>query len=211
MATPGGGGQFVVRRHRAAPPPKTPSTPKLVLAAFQSPATIDFGEQHPDKEAVKTLVLSCPADAKRSATVEVVRTPTNITARFEGGAQSITIERGDVAACALTWRPERPGGLRGAVAFRLDGKRRLSATVLGRCVEPPPPPPKKTKKRKEAAARLADIDAAYESAQAAKARSIDEAFAASQASAAAPKKKRKNGTAPVRKEKKRKKSKKKDR
>ena len=75
-----------------------------------------------------------------------------------------------------------------------------------------PPPPKKTKKRKEAAARLADIDAAYESAQAAKARSIDEAFAASQASAAAPKKKkRKNGAAPVRKEKKRKKSKKKDR
>ena len=73
-----------------------------------------------------------------------------------------------------------------------------------------PPPPKKTKKRKEAAARLADIDAAYESAQAAKARSIDEAFAASQASAAAPKKKkkRKNGAAPVKKEKKRKKSKK---
>jgi hypothetical protein len=75
-----------------------------------------------------------------------------------------------------------------------------------------PPPPKKTKKRKEAAARLADIDAAYDSAQAAKARSIDEAFAASQASAAAPKKKkRKNGAAPVKKEKKRKKSKKKDR
>ena len=75
-----------------------------------------------------------------------------------------------------------------------------------------PPPPKKTKKRKEAAARLADIDAAYESAQAAKARSIDEAFAASQASAAAPKKKkRKNGATPVKKEKKRKKSKKKDR
>ena len=136
-----------MRRHRAAPPPKTPSTPKLVLAAFQSPATIDFGEQHPDKEAVKTLVLSCPADAKRSATVEVVRTPTNVAARFEGGAQSITIERGDVAACALTWRPERPGGLRGAVAFRLDGKRRLSATVLGRCVEPPPPPPKKATPR----------------------------------------------------------------
>ena len=60
----------------------------------------------------------------------------------------------------------------------------------------PPPPPKKTKKRKEAAARLADIDAAYESAQAAKARSIDEAFAASRAQAAAPKKKkRKNGAA----------------
>ena len=78
--------------------------------------------------------------------------------------------------------------------------------------EAPPPPKKKTKKRKEAAARLADIDAAYESAQAAKARSIDEAFAASQASAAAPKKKkRKNGAAPVKKEKKRKKSKKKDR
>ena len=76
--------------------------------------------------------------------------------------------------------------------------------------EEAPPPPKKTKKRKEAAARLADIDAAYESAQAAKARSIDEAFAASQASAAAPKKKkkRKNGAAPVKKEKKRKKSKK---
>ena len=75
-----------------------------------------------------------------------------------------------------------------------------------------PPPPKKTKKRKEAAARLADIDAAYDSAQAAKARSIDEAFAASQASAAAPKKKKKrtNGAAPV-KEKKRKKTKKKDR
>ena len=74
-----------------------------------------------------------------------------------------------------------------------------------------PPPPKKTKKRKEAAARLADIDAAYDSAQAAKARSIDEAFAASQASAAAPKKqkKRKNGAAPVKE--KRKKSKKKDR
>ena len=72
-----------------------------------------------------------------------------------------------------------------------------------------PPPPKKTKKRKEAAARLADIDAAYDSAQAAKARSIDEAFAASQASAAAPKKKkRKNGATPVKKEKKRKKSKK---
>ena len=93
-----------MRRHRAAPPPKTPSTPKLVLAAFQSPATIDFGEQHPDKEAVKTLVLSCPADAKRSATVEVVRTPTNVAARFEGGAQSITIER-------ATSRPaRRPGG-----------------------------------------------------------------------------------------------------
>ena len=75
--------------------------------------------------------------------------------------------------------------------------------------EAPPPPPKKTKKRKEAAARLADIDAAYDSAQAAKARSIDEAFAASQASAAAPKKKkRKNGATPVKKEKKRKKSKK---
>ena len=71
-----------------------------------------------------------------------------------------------------------------------------------------PPPPKKTKKRKEAAARLADIDAAYDSAQAAKARSIDEAFAASQ-SKAAPKKKRKNGAAPVKE--KRKKSKKKDR
>ena len=73
-----------------------------------------------------------------------------------------------------------------------------------------PPPPKKTKKRKEAAARLADIDAAYDSAQAAKARSIDEAFAASQSKAAPKKKKRKNGAAPV-KEKKRKKSKKKDR
>ena len=71
-----------------------------------------------------------------------------------------------------------------------------------------PPPPKKTKKRKEAAARLADIDAAYDSAQAAKARSIDEAFAASQREAAPKKKKRKNGAAPVRKEKKRKKSKK---
>ena len=71
-----------------------------------------------------------------------------------------------------------------------------------------PPPPKKTKKRKEAAARLADIDAAYESAQAAKARSIDEAFAASQREAAPKKKKRKNGAAPVKKEKKRKKSKK---
>ena len=74
-----------------------------------------------------------------------------------------------------------------------------------------PPPPKKTKKRKEAAARLADIDAAYDSAQAAKARSIDEAFAASQREAAPKKKKkRKNGAAPI-KEKKRKKSKKKDR
>ena len=73
------------------------------------------------------------------------------------------------------------------------------------------PPPKKTKKRKEAAARLADIDAAYDSAQAAKARSIDEAFAASQREAAPKKKKRKNGAAPVKKEKKRKKSKKKDR
>jgi hypothetical protein len=73
---------------------------------------------------------------------------------------------------------------------------------------PPPPPPKKTKKRKEAAARLADIDAAYESAQAAKARSIDEAFATSQSKAAPKKKKRKNGAAPVKKEKKRKKSKK---
>jgi len=70
------------------------------------------------------------------------------------------------------------------------------------------PPPKKTKKRKEAAARLADIDAAYDSAQAAKARSIDEAFAASQREAAPKKKKRKNGAAPVKKEKKRKKSKK---
>ena len=74
-----------------------------------------------------------------------------------------------------------------------------------------PPPPKKTKKRKEAAARLADIDAAYDSAQAAKARSIDEAFAASQREAPPKKKKRKNGAAPVKKEKKRKKSKKKDR
>ena len=77
--------------------------------------------------------------------------------------------------------------------------------------EAPPPPKKKTKKRKEAAARLADIDAAYDSAQAAKARSIDEAFAASQREAAPKKKKRKNGAAPVKKEKKRKKSKKKDR
>ena len=75
--------------------------------------------------------------------------------------------------------------------------------------EAPPPPPKKTKKRKEAAARLADIDAAYDSAQAAKARSIDEAFAASQREAAPKKKKRKNGAAPVKE--KRKKSKKKDR
>jgi len=75
--------------------------------------------------------------------------------------------------------------------------------------EEAPPPPKKTKKRKEAAARLADIDAAYESAQAAKARSIDEAFAASQSKAAPKKKKRKNGAAPVKE--KRKKSKKKDR
>ena len=74
--------------------------------------------------------------------------------------------------------------------------------------EAPPPPPKKTKKRKEVAARLADIDAAYESAQAAKARSIDDAFAASQSKAAPKKKKRKNGAAPVKKEKKRKKSKK---
>ena len=72
-----------------------------------------------------------------------------------------------------------------------------------------PPPPKKTKKRKEAAARLADIDAAYDSAQAAKARSIDEAFAASQREAPPKKKKRKNGAAPVKE--KRKKSKKKDR
>ena len=80
-----------MRRHRAAPPPTPPSTPKLVLAAFHSPATIDFGEQHPEKEAVKTLVLSCPADAKRSATVEVVRTPTNVAAHFEGGAVEVML------------------------------------------------------------------------------------------------------------------------
>ena len=115
-------------------------------------------------------------------------------------------------------------GPSGHTHFADDGDKKLKKKKKKKAPPPPssdessssssedeaPPPPKKTKKRKEAAARLADIDAAYESAQAAKARSIDEAFAASQASAAAPKKKkkRKNGAAPVKKEKKRKKSKK---
>ena len=36
-----------------------------------------------------------------------------------------------MAARALTWRPERPGALRGAVAFRSSGQKKADcATVL---------------------------------------------------------------------------------
>ena len=116
-------------------------------------------------------------------------------------------------------------GPSGHTHFADEGDKKLKKKKKKKTKAPPPPssdessssssededeapPPPKTKKRKEAAARLADIDAAYDSAQAAKARSIDEAFAASQREAAPKKKKRKNGAAPVKKEKKRKKSKK---
>ena len=108
-------------------------------------------------------------------------------------------------------------GPSGHTHFADDGDKKLKKKKKKKTKAPPPPPSSdessSSSSEDEAPSRkrLADIDAAYESAQAAKARSIDEAFAASQASAAAPKKKRKNGAAPVKKEKKRKKSKKKDR
>mgnify|MGYP004047843273 CR=1 FL=1 len=110
-------------------------------------------------------------------------------------------------------------GPSGHTHFADDGDKKLKKKKKKKKTKAPPPPSSdesssSSSSEDEAPSRkrLADIDAAYESAQAAKARSIDEAFAASQASAAAPKKKkRKNGAAPVKKEKKRKKSKKKDR
>ena len=108
-------------------------------------------------------------------------------------------------------------GPSGHTHFADEGDKKLKKKKKKKTKAPPPPPSSdessSSSSEDEAPSRkrLADIDAAYESAQAAKARSIDEAFAASQASAAAPKKKRKNGAAPVKKEKKRKKSKKKDR
>jgi hypothetical protein len=108
-------------------------------------------------------------------------------------------------------------GPSGHTHFADDGDKKLKKKKKKRTKAPPPPPSSdesssSSSSEDEAPSKrkLADIDAAYESAQAAKARSIDEAFAASQASAAAPKKKkRKNGAAPVKE--KRKKSKKKDR
>ena len=110
-------------------------------------------------------------------------------------------------------------GPSGHTHFADDGDKKLKKKKKKKKTKAPPPPSSdesssSSSSEDEAPSRkrLADIDAAYESAQAAKARSIDEAFAASQASAAPPKKKkRKNGAAPVKKEKKRKKSKKKDR
>ena len=110
-------------------------------------------------------------------------------------------------------------GPSGHTHFADDGDKKLKKKKKKKKTKAPPPPPSSDESSSSSSEdeapsrkRLADIDAAYESAQAAKARSIDEAFAASQASAAAPKKKkRKNGAAPVKKEKKRKKSKKKDR
>ena len=108
-------------------------------------------------------------------------------------------------------------GPSGHTHFADDGDKKLKKKKKKKKTKAPPPPSSdesssSSSSEDEAPSRkrLADIDAAYESAQAAKARSIDEAFAASQASAAAPKKKkRKNGAAPVKE--KRKKSKKKDR
>ena len=111
-------------------------------------------------------------------------------------------------------------GPSGHTHFADDGDKKLKKKKKKKKKTKAPPPPSSDESSSSSSSedeapsrkRLADIDAAYESAQAAKARSIDEAFAASQASAAAPKKKkRKNGAAPVKKEKKRKKSKKKDR
>ena len=105
-------------------------------------------------------------------------------------------------------------GPSGHTHFADDGDKKLKKKKKKKTKAPPPPPSSdessSSSSEDEAPSRkrLADIDAAYESAQAAKARSIDEAFAASQASAAPKKKKRKNGAAPVKKEKKRKKSKK---
>ena len=109
-------------------------------------------------------------------------------------------------------------GPSGHTHFADDGDKKLKKKKKKKKKTKAPPPPSSDESSSSSSSedeapsrkRLADIDAAYESAQAAKARSIDEAFAASQASAAAPKKKkkRKNGAAPVKKEKKRKKSKK---
>ena len=105
-------------------------------------------------------------------------------------------------------------GPSGHTHFADDGDKKLKKKKKKKKKAPPPPSSDESSSSSSedeapSRKRLADIDAAYESAQAAKARSIDEAFAASQASAAAPKKKkRKNGAAPVKKEKKRKKSKK---
>ena len=108
-------------------------------------------------------------------------------------------------------------GPSGHTHFADDGDKKLKKKKKKKKTKAPPPPSSdessSSSSEDEAPSRkrLADIDAAYESAQAAKARSIDEAFAASQASSQPKKKKRKNGAAPVKKEKKRKKSKKKDR
>ena len=108
-------------------------------------------------------------------------------------------------------------GPSGHTHFADDGDKKLKKKKKKKKKTKAPPPPSSDESSSSSSSedeapsrkRLADIDAAYESAQAAKARSIDEAFAASQASAAPPKKKkRKNGAAPVKKEKKRKKSKK---
>ena len=104
-------------------------------------------------------------------------------------------------------------GPSGHTHFADDGDKKLKKKKKKKKAPPPPSSDESSSSSSEDEApsrkRLADIGAAYESAQAAKARSIDEAFAASQASAAAPKKKkRKNGATPVKKEKKRKKSKK---
>ena len=106
-------------------------------------------------------------------------------------------------------------GPSGHTHFAEEGDKKLKKKKKKKKTKAPPPPSSdessSSSSEDEAPSRkrLADIDAAYESAQAAKARSIDEAFAASQASAAAPKKKkRKNGAAPV---KEKRKSKKKDR
>ena len=106
-------------------------------------------------------------------------------------------------------------GPSGHTHFADDGDKKLKKKKRKKKAPPPPSSDESSSSSSSedeapSRKRLADIDAAYESAQAAKARSIDEAFAASQASAAAPpkKKKKKNGAAPVRKEKKRKKSKK---
>ena len=105
-------------------------------------------------------------------------------------------------------------GPSGHTHFADDGDKKLKKKKKKKKTKAPPPPSSdessSSSSEDEAPSRkrLADIDAAYDSAQAAKARSIDEAFAASQREAAPKKKKRKNGAAPVKKEKKRKKSKK---
>ena len=78
-----------------------------MLAAFQTRQLLILVSSIPIKRPSRPGP-ELPRRREAGATVEVVRTPTNVAARFEGGAQSITIERGDVAACALTWRPGGP-------------------------------------------------------------------------------------------------------